>query len=428
MRRPARRLALVAVAAATAAATAGADLREAGWKVEADRRIERIRKSELVLVAVGPGGAPLEGVGVEVEQERAAFPFGGAITGRLLRDPDYQAFVAEHFNWAVFGNESKWYANEPRERGQVTYETADALLDWCESNGLTVRGHTIFWAPERWQPRWVKALEGEELRSAVEARLSGAVGHFDGRFVHWDVNNEMLHGSFFADRLGEEIRTWMFRRAHELDPDVQLFANEFNVLSVDQNFEEVETDAYVAQIRELMERGAPIHGVGIQGHVWREDTLERPELLKQRLDAVAELGLPIWISEFDSAFDDPATNADVLELVYRTAFSHPAVEGIVAWAVWAGDSWRGPNAGFAKEDWSLSAAGERYVALRKEWSTRARGATDAGGRYAVRAFQGDYRVTLTPPGGESVTRRVSVTPGRATELRIALPEAVAAPR
>jgi GH35 family endo-1,4-beta-xylanase len=419
-RRAARGLAAgLVLLAATGAFAADEAAAGASWKTAADARIEEIRKADFAVLVVDEGGAPAEGVSVAVEQIRSAFPFGGAITGRLLENADYQAFVREHFDWAVFGNESKWYANEARGRGQVTYETADALLDWCEKSGLTVRGHTIFWAPERWQPRWVQALEGEELRSAVEARLESAVRHFRGRFVHWDVNNEMLHGSFFEDRLGEGIRTWMFQRAHELDPEVRLFTNEFNILSVDQNFEAVETGDYVRQVQGLIEGGAPIHGVGVQGHVWFEDTLDRPELLKERLDELATLGLPIWISEFDSAFDDPELNADVLELVYRTGFSHPAVEGIVAWVVWAGDSWRGPNAGFAKQDWTLSEAGRRYEALREEWSTRATGATDEGGRFAARGFHGEYRVTLRPPGGGgSVVRTLQVGPGKPAALRV----------
>jgi hypothetical protein len=54
------------------------------------------------------------------------------------------------------------------------------------------------------------------------------------RFVHWDVNNEMLHGSFFADRLGKSIREWMFRRAAELDPDADLLINDFDVVENNQ--------------------------------------------------------------------------------------------------------------------------------------------------------------------------------------------------
>ena len=48
--------------------------------------------------------------------------------------------------------------------------------------------------------------------------------------MQWDVNNEMLHGSFFADRLGSSIRDWMYKAASEADPDVDLFINDFDVV------------------------------------------------------------------------------------------------------------------------------------------------------------------------------------------------------
>ena len=48
--------------------------------------------------------------------------------------------------------------------------------------------------------------------------------------MQWDVNNEMLHGSFFADRQGAAIRDWMYTAAVEADPDVDLFVNDFDVV------------------------------------------------------------------------------------------------------------------------------------------------------------------------------------------------------
>ncbi len=364
----------------------------ADWKNQANERIARLRQRQVRLRVVDEQGAPAAGVSVSIRQVRQAFPFGSAMTPALLRNETYAEFFKAHFNWAVFGNESKWYSNE-RVQGQEDYRSADAMLSWCQANHIPVRGHCIFWEPEKWQPRWVRSLSGESLRQAVERRMESAVTHFRGRFVHWDVDNEMLHGSFFKDGLGEAIWPWMFKRARELDPNVKLFVNEFNILSVDQNFEQVETDQYVASIRRLIEQGAPIHGVGIQGHIWREDILANPGVLKERLDKVAALGLPIWITEFDVADDDETSCADKLELVYRTAYSHPAVEGIMMWVFWAGDSWRGPNAGLAHRDWTLNEAGKRYEALMDEWSTEVSGTTGADGLLSFSGFHGDYQAT-----------------------------------
>ena len=209
--------------------------------------------------------------------------------------------------------------------GHVSYAQADAMFDWCQSNDMPVRGHCLYWAPKRWQPKWLPKLDSASIHQAVKQRMNGAVPHFRDRFVHWDINNETLHGSFYKDHCGDNIRTWMFKQARALDPNAVLFVNEFNILSVDQSFETVQLDAYMQHIRQLISQGAPIGGIGIQGHIWNEDILATPYVIKQRLDKLATLGLPIWITEFDVAQADANKNADLLELVYRTAYSHPAV-------------------------------------------------------------------------------------------------------
>lgn len=369
----------------------------ADWRLEADARIERLRKRDIEISVQDGAGKPIPRVRIDVRQIRKAFPFGAGMGRQLLQAPSYQKFFRSHFNWAVFSNEAKWYANEAVQ-GEVTYAQADALAAWCETHQLPVRGHCLFWEPEQWQPAWLAKLSARELRRAVEARLESATMHFRGKFRHWDVNNEMLHGSFFRDRLGPDIQPWMFRRVRELDPDVRLFINDFNVLSVDQNFLEVQTEAYVAHIRDLLQRGAPIDGIGIQGHVWDEDILSRPQRIRERLDRVAEIGLPLWITEFDAADADENACADKLEMIYRTAYSHPMVEGVMMWVVWAGDSWRGPNAGIVHPDGRLKAAGRRFESLMHEWSTQTSGVTDEAGRLRVRGFPGCCEVMLTVKG------------------------------
>lgn len=384
---------------------------DASWRTEADARIREIRRRPVQIRVVDEQGRPAAGVTVEVRQTRKAFPFGAAVGGTLVRNAQYRDFFKAHFNWAVFENESKWYRNG-RGPGQEDYATADAMVQWCRENGIPIRGHCIFWEPEKWQPRWVRPLDVEQLKAAVEYRMDSAVKHFRGTFVHWDVDNEMLHGSFFKDRLGEDIHVWMYKRARELDPDVKLFTNEFNVLSVDENFKEVQTDEYVADVRRLLEQGAPIDGVGIQGHIWFEDILAHPEVIKQRLDKVAALKLPIWISEFDVADADEKANADKLELVYRTAYSHPAVEGIMMWVFWAGASWRGPNCGLARRDWTLNEAGKRFEAFMSEWSTTASGRCDTAGVFAFDGYHGDYAVTIKGPGDSVSHQTFTLAVGR----------------
>uniref|UniRef100_A0A0E0DIB5 GH10 domain-containing protein n=1 Tax=Oryza meridionalis TaxID=40149 RepID=A0A0E0DIB5_9ORYZ len=72
--------------------------------------------------------------------------------------------------------------------------------------------------------QWVKALPANELSAAMSSRINGLLTRYKGKFQHYDVNNEMLHGSFYQDKLGKDARATMFNTASKLDPDALLYA------------------------------------------------------------------------------------------------------------------------------------------------------------------------------------------------------------
>lgn len=375
------------------------------WKAQANARIEQIRKRDVRLEIVDAAGNLVSGTGVQVRQTRHRFAFGSAINNNIS-NPQYAALFKTNFEWAVMENESKWYSNEPSQ-GNVTYAVADSITNFCFTNGITLRGHAIFWAVDLFVQQWVKNLSNPALTNAISNRLDSAVNHFKGTFVHWDVNNEMLHGNFYGNRLGNGINPWMFQRARALDPDVKLFVNDYNVV------EGGETDAYKQQILGLIASNAPVDGIGVQGHF---GSTVNPLLAEARLDSLAELGLPIWITEYDSVNADQNVRANNLEMLYRIAFSKTAVDGILMWGFWAGSHWLGSNAAIVNLNWTLNAAGQRYQSLLAEWTTVTSGATDAGGGFNFRGFHGSYDITLTPPGGQPTLRRITLDPGAGTNV------------
>ncbi len=377
-----------------------ARLEAVDWLADANASIEAIRKRDVDIVAVDALGNGIPSVNVQADQISHRFAFGSTMNGNVLTNPSYQTFFTDHFGWAVFENESKWYHNEPQQ-GNVTYTTADLMVDFCEQNEITMRGHAIFWAVPDVIQSWLQALDDPSLQLAVEDRLTSVVNQFKGKFVHWDVNNEMLHGSYFADRLGAGIRTWMFQRTRELDDEVRLFVNDFNVIT------STDDDAYKAQIQQLIAQGAEVNGIGAQGHF---GSVVEPLTVLDRLDNLATLGLPIWISEYDSVNPDENVRADNLETLYRIAFGHPAVEGILMWGFWAGDHWRGADAAIVDLDWTLNAAGERYEGLMAEWTTQSAGIADGVGSFGFRGFHGGYEVGLSD-GIEESMHTIGVEPG-----------------
>jgi GH35 family endo-1,4-beta-xylanase len=331
------------------------------------------------------------GAQVKVTQLAHEFWFGTAISRRMFRgdaDPEeqekYLTILKDNFNAAVHENALKWYSTE-RRQGETSYADADRMLEWCEHNGIRMRGHCLFWAVDKYVQDWVKHLGADELRRAVERRAKEVTSRYRGRIVEYDVNNEMVHGHFYASRLGDEIRAQMFQWAQEGDPHAVLYVNDYSILSGR------DLDAYEKQIKELLAMGAPVGGIGVQGHF--DDSVDVAQV-KASLDRLSRFGLPIRVTEFDINTDDEAKKAHLLGEFYRTCFAHPAVEGILMWGFWEGSHWR-PKAALWKRDFTPTPAALVYRDLVfDEWWTRWEGSADAGGVCEVPAFFGRHMVEV----------------------------------
>ena len=353
--------------------------------------LDGLRRGDAVIRVVDNFENPIEGIDVKIDMTAIDFGFGTAIAAGALDYPEYADWIRNNYNWAVAENASKWPANEPLP-GVISYANADKIWEFAQANGIRMRGHTVFWAVPDFVQQWVKDLDDVGLQEAIDARIASAVGHFMGKYEHWDVNNEMLHGSFFADRLGDSIRPYMFNEVKAVNPDVLTFVNDYNIIAGGYDL-----DNYVQQITDLQFDEAQIDGIGVQGHF--SDSNNSMDQIRQRLDVLAEFGLPIWVTEYDYANADEKLRADFLEDFYRTAFAHPAVEGVLMWGFWANAHWRGADAALLDADFTVNAAGQRYQALREEWWTNTGGTTTTTGNVNCSAcYYGDYVVTLAGNG------------------------------
>ena len=122
----------------------------------------------------------------------------------------------------------------------------------------------------------------------------------------WDVVNEAindgggggsenLRNSNWNRLIGPEFLTLAFKWAHEADPQAELNYNDYNI---DQGAvrETGKHASSMALLKRLIKDGAPITGVGIQGH-WHLDT-NLADVEKAIAD-YESLGLKISISELD---------------------------------------------------------------------------------------------------------------------------------
>ena len=257
-----------------------------------EKAIESIRKGALHIK-----GKP--GAIVKVEQLKHEFWFGCAISSNVFAENSkmsesdikmYKEKFLENFNSAVTENAVKWGSME-RNRGEIDYKTADNILDWIEENNLPCRGHNLYWGIDQFVQKWVKELNEEELRKALEKRGIETAKHYKGRFVEYDLNNEMIHGNYYAKKLGDGITKEMADWVLEGDKNAKLWLNDYDILTGKR------LDDYLQHIRKLLKEGVPIAGIGVQGHLHGESFSR--EKLKESLDSLGQFGLPIRITEFN---------------------------------------------------------------------------------------------------------------------------------
>jgi len=372
--------------------------------------IAKYRKGELIINAK-PGDQ------VTVEQLKHEFWFGCAISNTLaggrISENDLQKYkdkFLENFNSAVTENAVKWGDME-RQKGEVRYNVIDAILKWTKENNIPLRGHNLFWGIPQFVQPWVKELDDNELRQTLKNRAETVTSRYKGRFTEYDLNNEMIHGNYYEERLGPEITKLMAEWALNGDPEVKLWLNDYDILTGNRLAD------YMAHIRKLLKQGVPIAGIGVQGHLHAE-IFDRSSL-KNALDSLALFNLPVRITEFNMPGQRSKYYRDKVSLMsskeeelkakemadyYRICFAHPAVEGILMWGFWEGANWI-PVSSLYKRDWSPTPAAEAYQDLIfREWWTKVSGSAGTDGIFSTPAFFGKYKVTVN-----SISKEVDLT-------------------
>ena len=381
-----------------------------------DEAIQQHRMGTLI-IETKPGAK------VQVEQLRHEFWFGAAISSSAFSgryDPEnerrYKEVFLANFNAGVTENALKWHAME-RYQGQVDHTVVDAILEWTSEHNIPVRGHCLFWGVTGRVQDWIKQQDDKMLRETIKTRATTIARRYRGRFAEYDLNNEMIHRNYYAERLGPGITKQMADWVKQGDPDARLFVNDYDVLTGKR------LDDYITHIRGLLQEGTPIGGIGVQGHLHGESF--DPNALRHALDKLAQIGLPIRITEFNipgqrSRFmqrrnlkltpDEERAKAKALTDYYRICFAHPAVHGILMWGFWEGANWI-PQSSLYRRDWTPTPAADAYRELVfKQWWTQWNGEADTLGQCRVSAFYGKHRVTVD---GEEKIVNLNQTAGKA---------------
>jgi len=385
------------------------------WLIEAERRIERFRKAPLTVVVVDRAGRPVPGALVSVKLTKHFFGFGTAVNRKVLFRVDadgerYREAITGLFNKAVIENGLKWPVWEVPSEREVTLRA----IKWLKDAGLEVRGHNVIWPSWRHLPGRLKAFAGDpkRLREEIRRRIEDVMGATRGMVTEWDVVNEPVQNRDLMDILGDEEMVEWFKRAHQIDPDCQLYINQNGVESVRSKY----FGPFERMVGMLLSCGAPLGGIGVQGHMGEERI--GPEELWEALDRLARFGVSLQITEFDATIPDPRRYGEYFRDFLLAPFAHPAVEGFLMWGFWDGAHWLNSAPLFFR-DWRPKPGLDEYKRLvLEEWQTKAHGRTDEKGRLTVKGFLGEYEVTVEHRGKRVV--RNFLLPKKGGEMRISI--------
>lgn len=274
----------------------------------------------------------------------------------LIQDKSYGELICSEFDTVCVEHHLKWQPLLLQGRGEHVYDftMADLVVDWAQSKGLQVKGHTLVWhvtSPDI----ILKDKSPQQLREAIRRHIFTTCGHFNGRVKSWDVVNEALapDGSFaetlFTSRIpAMELIEDAFKWARAADPNAELIYNDNKVECV-----HAEKSMKMFSMLESLKRAhVPIDGVGLQAHFDAAGTgLKRPATpgsLRDQIRRLATLGLRVNVSEMDvriAKLDnlDEATRVQAQCDIYYKAtaacYREPAFEGMTFWGFTDKHTW-----------------------------------------------------------------------------------------
>lgn len=233
----------------------------------------------------------------------SAKPGVGGVTGFSGRDQMRNfPIILQHYNWLEAENCMKMEVVHPSEY-VYDFTDADKFVDKALASGANVVGHCLIWHSQC--PKWFfydnegKKVTPDVLRKRIKEHIFTVVSHFKGRVKAWDVVNEAfnddgtLRQSMFYEILGEDFIPLAFQYAHEADPSMELYYNDYSMNK------EKKVRGIINFFKPLMAKGLTVTAIGFQGHMILGDTDYVSQYAKN-IDLVkSELGLPTQFTELD---------------------------------------------------------------------------------------------------------------------------------
>lgn len=241
---------------------------------------------------------------------------GTCLSEQMISNKKCEQIILDNFNSITFENQMKpdyiFDKKASKEQGELVVKfdaTAKKMLKWCKDNHMEVRGHTLIWHSQT--PSWIfydnfetseKLVSREVMLERMESYIRQVFAlleelEYAELFYAYDVVNEawMEDGtkrdSLWLQTIGDDYLWYAFYYADMYAPDyIDLYYNDYN--------EQFKTDTLYNFVQTLVDEEGNylIDGIGLQAHLYTEDSLEDYFATVEKLGS---LGLKVNLTELD---------------------------------------------------------------------------------------------------------------------------------
>ncbi|MEI6810016.1 MAG: endo-1,4-beta-xylanase [bacterium] len=267
-------------------------------------------------------------------------------SGAFKHHPEYGDLIAREFNCLVAENDMKLDVLQP-VRGQFDFSRPDVMMSFARKHDMKVRAVPLVWHIAL--PAWAegKTFSRNEALDILREHIFTVMQYYRGQVIAWDVVNEALsdkepglrkEGPWY-NSIGTDYVEQAYHMAHEADPQAVLFYNDYNMDCMNDK-----AGRCYMWIKELLARGVPIHGIGLQCHF----QLEWPPAkaaLSDNIKRFNDLGLIVHMTELDvwlakdASADHLLQQAEVYCDIFQAALSAKDCPAILLWGLADCHSW-----------------------------------------------------------------------------------------
>ncbi|MBE7047264.1 MAG: hypothetical protein E7396_07595 [Ruminococcaceae bacterium] len=366
--------------------------KDASWRKDAIKNIEKIRKGDFTVVVKDKAGNVIPDANVEFDMFEHEFKFGSMIS---LATEEHANKLAENFNTVVHEHVLKWAPHEEYP------QAAQQQIDAAKKAGIKhFRGHTLYVEVDvstsgaRMTPKDVFDNMGnlDYLLPRCESHVKDVIKEFNADITEWDVCNELVKNQKnhvqIREKLGNEFVKMMYDWAREAGgEDMDLTYNETSF-----------DDTYFELIDDFVKLDVDFDSLGIQSHYDNVmPTISELSALYNKIGS--RYNVPLKITEYSCNITDNVLQANYTRDIMINAFSNENITEFIMWGFQEGIGWS-KHAPIYDTEFNLKPAGKIYQDLvyNKWWTKDAKVTTDAEGKATVRGFYGDYDITVNANG------------------------------